>query len=203
MSITGPKGREQHLIERTQAGDRQAFEELIYKYDRQILRFTLHMLRNRDDARDAYQETFLKAFRSIGRFRCESSFYTWILRIATNVCLDRLRERQRSYLEFSIDASVSETGIPLKESFSDKNSYRNPEQSACLAELRELINRALDTLSKKERLIFELKHYQGLRLKQIGELLGSGENSVKNHLWRATQKLRAALSCHLSIKDGQ
>jgi RNA polymerase sigma-70 factor (ECF subfamily) len=193
--ITEPKDREQFLIERAQAGDRYAFEELIYKCDRQILRFILRMLRDRDDARDAYQETFLKAFRSIGRFRCQSSFHTWVLRIATNVCFDRLRERQKSSQECSIDATTrAESGMPLKETLRDANRYRDPEKSASLAEVRERINRALDTLSKKERLIFELKHYQGLRLKQIGELLGSAENSVKHHLWRATQKLRVELA---------
>jgi RNA polymerase sigma-70 factor (ECF subfamily) len=91
-----PMHREQLLIEKAQAGDRRAFEELVFKYDRHVLRFALHMLGNRDDARDAYQETFMKAFRSIGRFRGQSTFYTWILRIATNVCLDRLKDRQPS-----------------------------------------------------------------------------------------------------------
>jgi len=195
VSITQPKDREQLLLERAQAGDRHAFEELIYKCDRQILRFILHMLRNRDDARDAYQETFLKAFQSIGRFRSQSSFYTWVLRIATSVCFDRLQERQRSSREYSIDTTArAESGMTLKESLRDVNRHRNPELSASRAEVQERLNRALDTLSKTERLVFELKHYQGLRLTQIGELLGSAENSVKNHLWRATQKLRVELA---------
>ena len=88
------KDHDQGLIERAQAGDRQAFEELIFKYDRDILHLNVRLLRNWDEARDAYQETFLKVFRSIHQFRRQSSFYTWIFRIATNVCLDRLRQER-------------------------------------------------------------------------------------------------------------
>jgi RNA polymerase sigma-70 factor (ECF subfamily) len=153
------------------------------------------MLRNREDAQDAYQETFLKAFGAISRFRSESSFYTWILRIATNVCFDSLQKRQRSRRELSINpAPGAEGGRPVAESLRDRNCYRNPEQSASLAEVREHVYRALHTLSRKERMVFELRHYQGLRLKQIGELLGNAEATVKQYLWRATQKLRSELS---------
>ena len=88
---------ERLLIERAQAGDRQAFEELIFKYDRDILRLTVRLLGNPDEARDAYQEAFLKVFRSVRQFRQQSSFYTWIFRIATNVCFDRLRQRKKPW----------------------------------------------------------------------------------------------------------
>jgi RNA polymerase sigma-70 factor (ECF subfamily) len=158
------------LIERAQAGDRQAFEDLIFKYDRDILRLTVHLLGNPDEARDAYREAFLNAFRCIRQFRQPSSFYTWIFRIATNVCFDRLRQRKKPWQQVSLD-----------------------EQSFCAAQLRERINRALNTLSQKERLVFELKRYQGLRLRQIGEMIGSTENTTRDCLYRATRKLRALL----------
>ena len=188
------KDHELELIERAQAGDRQAFEELIFKYDRDILHLNVRLLRNWDEARDAYQETFLKVFRSIHQFRRQSSFYTWIFRIATNVCLDRLRQRKNPRKQVSIDSEADDAfRCALKHTLRAASCYSNPEQSFLATQLRERINLALDTLSKKERLVFELKHYQGFRLRQIGEMIGSTENTTKDCLYRATRKLRALL----------
>src|SRR5215831_8538379 len=142
---------EQQLIEQAQAGDGRAFKELIFKYDRHILGLTLRLLENRDEAKEAYQETFLKIFRSIGRFRHQSSFDTWVYRIAINVCLDRLRYRKKLLQEVSIDSAPLRR-IPFNEVF----PAANPESGR--------ISRALNTLSGEERLVFELKHYQGLKL---------------------------------------
>jgi RNA polymerase sigma-70 factor, ECF subfamily len=187
--------RERRLIERAQAGDRRAFEELIFKYDRDILRLTVRLLGNPDEAREAYQEAFLKVFRFIRQFRQQSSFYTWIFRIATNVCFDRLRQKENPYQQVSID---SETRDGLRDAFKQPvratSCHNNPEQSFWATQLCERINRALNTLSQKERLVFELKHYQGLRLRQIGEMIGSTENTTKDCLYRATRKLRALLT---------
>jgi RNA polymerase sigma-70 factor (ECF subfamily) len=159
---------EQNLIEQAQAGDRRAFEELILKYDRQILGLMLRLLENRDEAKEAYQETFLRVFRSIGRFRQQSSFNTWVFRIAINVCLDRLQHRTKLWQE-------------------------DPGQALSAVPVRERISRALNTLSAQERLVFELRHYQGLRLRQIGEILGSTESTVRDCFYRATRTLKAEL----------
>ena len=186
---------ERLLIERAQAGDRQAFEELIFKYDRDILRLTVRLLGNPDEAREAYQEAFLKVFRSVHQFRQQSSFYTWIFRIATNVCFDRLRQKKNPYQQVSID---SETRDGFRGAFKQivraTSCYNNHEQSFRATQLHERINRALNTLSQKERLVFELKHYEGLRLRQIGEMIGNTENTTKDCLYRATRKLRALLT---------
>src|SRR5690349_22589111 len=85
---------DRRLIERAQAGDRSAFELLVQRYDRQVLRLALNVLGSAEDARDVYQEAFLKIYRNLHRFRFECAFYTWIYRIVTNVCLDHLRRRQ-------------------------------------------------------------------------------------------------------------
>jgi RNA polymerase sigma-70 factor, ECF subfamily len=188
------KNHEQHLIELAQAGDQRAFEELIFKYDRHILGLTLRLLGNRDEAKEAYQDTFLKAFRSIGRFRKQSCFYTWVFRIATNVCLDRLRQRRKSRQEVSMDSPPSECRVPFKEVFGSASSQSDPEQQLSAVPVSERVNRALNTLSADERVVFELRHYQGLRLRQIGEILGSTENAIKDCLYRATRKLRAELT---------
>src|SRR5690348_3412208 len=95
---------ERLLIERAQAGDRQACEELIFKYDRDIRRVRVRLLRRPDGARGAYQETFLEVFRAVRHFRQQSSFYTWIFRIAINVCFGRLRQRKKPWQQVSIDS---------------------------------------------------------------------------------------------------
>jgi RNA polymerase sigma-70 factor (ECF subfamily) len=187
---------EKLLIEQAQGGDRMAFEELIRRHDREILRLAFHMLGNREEAREVFQETFLKAYRSLSRFRFESSFYTWIYRIATNVGLDHLRKRQTLKEEVSYESdSESHPDRPaLKDTLAATTYYSNPERRLYGKEVGARIQEALKTLSEKERLVFELRHYQGLRLKMIGEIMGSTEETAKNYLFRATQKLRSHLS---------
>src|SRR5207245_11711135 len=97
---------EKLLIEQAQKGDREAFEQLGRRHDRDILRLAFHMLGNREEAREVFQETFLKAYRSLSRFRFESSFYTWVYRIATNVSLDHLRKRQTLKEEISYESDT-------------------------------------------------------------------------------------------------
>src|SRR5215212_7660048 len=187
---------EKLLIEQAQSGDRMAFEELIRRHDRDILRLAFHMLGNREEAREVFQETFLKAFRSLNRFRFESSFYTWIYRIATNVSLDHLRKRQtlREEISYESDSEMHPDRPALKDTLAATTYYSNPERRLYGKEIGQKIQDALKTLSEKERLVFELRHYQGLRLKMIGEIMGSTEETAKNYLFRATQTLRSHLS---------
>lgn len=183
------------LITRAQHGDRAAFELLVQRYDRDVLRLALNMLHSPEDARDVYQETFLKVYRNLHRFRLDSSFYTWLYRIVTNVCLDHMR-RRRARPEDQAPLSPSELreDAPSRDFF-DQQSDRaaDPEESLLGQEIGERIDRALESLSPRERMIFELKHKQGLRLRAIGEALGTTEETVKNSLFRATRKLRAQL----------
>jgi RNA polymerase sigma-70 factor (ECF subfamily) len=187
---------EKLLIEQAQSGDRIAFEELIRRHDREILRLAFHMLGNREEAREVFQETFLKAYRSLSRFRFESSFYTWIYRIATNVGLDHLRKRQtlKEEVSYESDSEAHPDRPALKDTLAATTYYSNPERRLYGKEVGARIQEALKTLSEKERLVFELRHYQGLRLKMIGEIMGSTEETAKNYLFRATQKLRSHLS---------
>ena len=184
------------LVEQAQAGDREAFEQLVHRHDRDILRLAFHMLGNREEAREVFQDTFLKAYRSLGRFRSDSSFYTWIYRIATNVALDRLRKRQslREEISYEADTEAHPDRPALKDTLEEKSYYSNPERRLYGREIGERIQEAVGTLSEKERLVFELRHYQGLRLRMIGEIMGSTEETAKNYLFRATQKLRSYLT---------
>ena len=187
---------ERLLVEQAQKGDREAFEQLVYRHDRDILRLAFHMLGNREEAREVFQDTFLKAYRSLGRFRSESSFYTWIYRIATNVALDRLRKRQslKDEISYEADTDAHPDRPALKDTLEEKSYYSNPERRLYGREVGQKIQDALKSLSEKERLVFELRHYQGLRLRKIGEIMGSTEETAKNYLFRATQKLRTSLT---------
>jgi len=182
------------LVRAAQDGDRGAFDELVARYDDNVFRLARNLVRSDDDAWDVYQETFLKAYRSLPRFRFECSFYTWVYRIATNVCLDHLRRRQvRKEVSSQIVDGAGQTQ-DLLDQVAHPAPAANPEQMLLSHEVGERIEWALRRLSPRERMVFELKHYQGLRLRTIGELLETTEETAKNSLFRATQKLRGALA---------
>ena len=185
---------EKLLIEHAQGGDREAFEELIRRHDRDILRLAFHMLGNREEAREVFQETFLKAYRSLSRFRFESSFYTWIYRIVTNLCLDHLRKKQVRKEDAPVAVDSSGQEHDLLDQVPDGRAAANPERDLMRRELGSHINRALERLTPRERMVFELKHYHGLKLRTVGDILNTTEETAKNTLFRATQKLRGALA---------
>jgi len=182
------------LIRASQRGDRAAFETLVRQYDQAVLRLALHLTSSEADAQDIYQEAFLKAYRHIGNFRFECSFYTWIYRIVTNLCLDHLRKRQTRREDSHVITDASGQEVDLLERVSDDRSGANPERDLMRRELGAKIARALTRLTPRERMVFELKHYQGLRLRTIGEMLNTTEETAKNTLFRATQKLRGVLA---------
>ena len=181
------------LIRRSQQGDTTAFEELVRNYDRSILRLTMHLTDSTADAQDIYQETFLRAYRNIGRFRFECSFYTWIYRIVTNLCLDHLRKRQVRKEDAPVAVDADGEAYDVLEQVPDARAGANPERDLMRRELGRRINRALERLTPRERMVFELKHYHGLKLRTVGEILNTTEETAKNTLFRATQKLRGAL----------
>jgi RNA polymerase sigma-70 factor (ECF subfamily) len=185
------------LIERAQSGDRSAFELLVQRYDRQVLRLALNVLGSAADAQDVYQEAFLKIYRSLHRFRFECAFYTWIYRIVTNICLDHLR-RRRSHPEEQPPILRGASSDERRDSdFFDRQqgngAYSDPERQVFGHELGRKVQTALESLSPRERLVFEMRHYQGMKLRAIGEALGTTEETVKNSLFRATRKLRSQL----------
>ena len=142
----------------------------------------------------AVQEAFLKAYRYLANFRFECSFYTWIYRIVTNLCLDHLRRRKSRREEQSVVVDSSGGEMDLLSNISDDRSMANPERELERKLLGERIQEALSHLTPRERMVFELKHYQGLRLRTIGEMLNTTEETAKNTLFRATRKLRANLA---------
>jgi RNA polymerase sigma-70 factor (ECF subfamily) len=183
------------LVVEAQAGSRTAFEELVRRYDRDVLRLALNLMKRPEDARDVYQEAFLKVYRNLHRFRFECSFYTWLYRIVTNVCLDQLRRRQARPEDQAPEAgSAHDEGIT--DFFERQKEHRptlDPERRLLGQEIQTRIAVAMELLSPRERVVFEMKHYQGLKLRAIGDALGTTEETVKNSLFRATRKLRSQL----------
>jgi len=179
------------LIRRAQEGDRPAFDALVRLYDQHVLRLALQVVGSPEEARDLYQEAFLKVYRSIGQFRREAKFSTWLYRVVMNVCLDHLR-RQKTRKE--VPAPQVEDGeTEFLQTVRDERPAVDPERTTHSREINRRIQMALERLNPRERMIFELKHYQGLKLKVIGEMCKTTEQTAKNCLSRATQKLRVEL----------
>jgi RNA polymerase sigma-70 factor (ECF subfamily) len=180
------------LIRAAQRGDNDAFAELVRAHDQSVLRLAMNLLGSPEDARDVYQEAFLRVYRNLHTFRFDCSFHTWLYRIVTNICLDQLRKRKVRKEESSI-VETAEGALDRMDSFEEPTPASNPERNMWNRQLKERIDSALQELTPRERMVFELRHYQGLRLRNIGEALGTTEEAAKNCLFRATQKMRAVL----------
>jgi RNA polymerase sigma-70 factor (ECF subfamily) len=182
------------LIRGAQLGDAAAFEELVRQYDRAVLRLAIHLTGSQEDGQDIYQEAFLRAYINIGSFRFECSFYTWIYRIVTNLCLDHLRKRSSRYRDLTTTISSDGEEEQVLDRIPDQSAGASPERNMASRELRGCIVRAMQRLSPRERMVFELKHYHGLRLRTVAGILNTSEGTIKNTLFRATHKLRTQLA---------
>jgi RNA polymerase sigma-70 factor, ECF subfamily len=191
-----PAMEDRALVVEAQVGNRAAFEELVHRYDRDVLRLALNLMKRPEDARDVYQEAFLKVYRNLHRFRFECSFYTWLYRIVTNVCLDHLRRRQARPEDQSPEVHHGHADEGITDFFERQREQRptlDPERTLLGLEIKAKLAVAMQRLSPRERIVFEMKHYQGLKLRAIGDALGTTEETVKNSLFRATRKLRSEL----------
>jgi RNA polymerase sigma-70 factor, ECF subfamily len=182
------------LIRAAQQGDSAAFEQLVHQYDRAVLRVAVHLTGSPQDGQDIYQEAFLRAYLKLPSFRFECSFYTWIYRIVTNLCLDHLRrQRIRNHYSTAVFTRDDEEHDG-SDQVPDGRAGANPEHSFAASILREHLIRALAMLSPRERMVFELKHYHGMQLKTVAGILNTTEGTARNTLFRATHKLRSQLA---------
>lgn len=193
-----PREVEADLIRAAQQGNLAAFEELICRYDRAVLGLAMRLTGSQEEAQDVYQEAFLKAYKNIGRFRRESSFYSWVYRIVTNVGMDRLRTQRSRREQSPIVTDRQGRNYDLTEQLVESRPHANPERVALQQELRREIDFALQKLTPRERIVFELKNYEGLGLRAVGEILNTSEETAKNTLFRGIRKLRIHLA-HLRI----
>lgn len=181
------------LVREVQSGNTRAFEELVYQHDRAILRLALRLTSSESDAQDLYQEALTKAYKKLATFRFECSFSTWLYRIATNVCLDCLRKSRKSKQTTSVAVNAEGEEHDLLDQIPDPHAA-NPEQHLLNQELADHIADALHALAPRERIVFELKHYHGLRLRNAAAILSITEEAAKTVLFRARQKLRSRLA---------
>ena len=172
------------VIERAKAGDAAAFEHLVTSYQRKVVGVAWRMLGNQEDARDAAQETFLKAYKYLQSFDSEQDFSGWLYRIAVNACRDIARKRRRTEQFTSFEAE-HEAG-----NFDRLASPDDVEALAIQAQERVLINEALKTLSEKERSAIVLRDLEGLTTEEVARILGSSPTTVRSQISSARAKIR-------------
>lgn len=181
------------LIIQAQKGDQNAFEALVYRYDRSVLSIALKYSNNEDDAKDLYQEVFIRVYRSIKGFRFQSEFSTWLFRITTNVCLT-YKSRSKEHLKVSIDKDFDDEENEISTTKELVYDGLSPEEISSGANLGEIVNAAVESLSPKQKMTFVLKHYEGYKIREIAEMLNCKEGTVKKYLFDATKNLRKKLS---------
>ena len=191
QTVPAPQDNEAQLVEAARAGDTGAFTELVNRYDRRIFRLAMNITQNREDAEDALQETFLKAFSHLPQFQGNSRFYTWLVRIAVNESLMKLRKRKAT-AAFSLDEPIETPDDLIPREHADWDD--NPEQKYAQRELREILDRAVQSLSPIFRSVFVLRDLDELSTEETAEVLQLSVPAVKSRLLRARLQLREKLS---------
>ncbi len=183
---------ETELIINAQKGNIEAFESLIYKYDRNVLSLALKYVNNRDDAKDIYQEVFLRVFKGLKKFQFKSEFSTWLFRITTNVCLTHSsKTRKKKFVSINEETENDEHSNEILQLPDEVNE--TPDKLAESSEIKNIVNNALEFLSPKQKMIFTLKHYEGYKIREIAEIMECGEGTVKKTLFEAVHKMRDQL----------
>ena len=192
-----PLMTDEELVTRAREDNSWAFEELVRRYQQKAYAAAYNMFfGEREEAQDLTQEAFMKAFRSLKKFRGQSSFYTWFFRILINTCMDRRRHLGRWKRIFSWRSSkkINDPASEPYEEHADVADDSNPAAELSAKELSRGIETALMSLPERQRMAFQLKVLHGMRISEIAEVMEAAEGTVKSHLFRATQYLREALS---------
>jgi len=174
------------VLARARQGDSEAFRALVERHSRSVFRLAYRMTGNQQDAEDVVQESFLRAYRQLGRFESRANFGTWLYRIVANCSVDLMRSKQARQDQVrgeSIDAAVE---VPAAQT-------PGPERLAQSAEIDRRVRDALGGLSPLERAAFTLRHYEGRSIDEIGKTLGLGTSAAKHSVFRAVKKLRIVL----------
>ncbi|MGE5496907.1 MAG: RNA polymerase sigma factor [Syntrophothermus sp.] len=185
--------QEEELIKKAQKGDVRAFEQLIYQYDRHVLAIAYSYRNNDEDAKDIYQEVFLRVFKGIKSFEGKSEFSTWLFRIAANVCLTysvRKKRHAHASLDQLFPADEEGSGQPLSEVIADESSA---DQQLMDEEISLHVRQAMESLSPQQRMVFTLKHLQDMKIREIAGIMKCGEGTIKKYLFTAMNKMREAL----------
>jgi|WetSurMetagenome_2_1015567.scaffolds.fasta_scaffold84572_3 RNA polymerase sigma-70 factor, ECF subfamily len=180
------------LIRMAQRGDNVAFTELVHRHDRAVFALIARSVDNAEDAKDIYQEVFLRVYRGLKAFQFRSEFSTWVHRIAVNACIDSVKRTRRS-----VSAYADPIGVPdpsnRTQGFEPASDERDPDQRVIDGETAARITHAMQLLSPRQRMVFVLRHYEGRSLKEIAGTLECTTGTVKRYLFEATQNMRLAL----------
>jgi RNA polymerase sigma-70 factor (ECF subfamily) len=190
-NVTGDLSEELQLVQAAKRGDITAFEQLVKRYDRNVFRIAQHITQNREDAEDVVQDAFLKAYQNLGQFQGNSKFYTWLVRIAVNEALMKLRKR-KSDKTVSMDEDVETEDGSVPREIADWSP--NPEQQYKQSELNEILTKTIQGLPAGFRTVFVLRDVEGLSTEETAETLGLSIPAVKSRLLRARLQLRDRLS---------
>ena len=178
------------LVRRAQEGNVEAFEKLVRIYDKRVLSLAVQLVGNTEDAKDIYQDVFMKVYSRLNQFKLESQFYTWLYRIVVNCAISYRKKRNRQRHQ-SIDELLDTRG---EWQYHFQRSAQNPEKDAISKEILEQIQLTMDNLSLMERVVFVLRFFEDFKIKDISEIMGCAEGTVKNYLFRSTRKMRKDLS---------
>jgi RNA polymerase sigma-70 factor (ECF subfamily) len=193
------KDDEPVLVAAAQTGDVEAFETLVGRYERKIFRLTQNITQNREDAEDAMQESFLKAFEHLGEFQGNSRFYTWLVRIAVNQALMKLRRRRPNQVSLDEDVDTGEDTI----SRDVEDWGPSPEDRYEQSELSGILSQVIGELDPSFRIVFQLRDIEELSTEETAEALGLSVPAVKSRLLRARLKLRQKLNRYFRRSDNQ
>jgi RNA polymerase sigma-70 factor, ECF subfamily len=175
------------VLARARQGDSDAFRALVERHSRSAFRLAFRMTGNEQDAEDVVQESFLRAYRQLGRFESRANFGTWLYRIVANCSVDLMRAKQARHDQARAEPLDNATDISAPDG-------RDPERLARSAEIEHRVQEALGALSPLERAAFTLRHYEGRTIDEIGGTLGLGTSAAKHSVFRAVKKLRLALA---------
>jgi RNA polymerase sigma-70 factor (ECF subfamily) len=197
--VLSPDGK---LVARARQGDRDAYRVLVERYQRRVFHLAFSLLRNREDAADVSQEAFVKVFVHLNSFKGDSSFATWLFRIANNLAIDLIRRRaSSSQVEFEEDATATVEGHELHGTGIAALLDANPQRQTLRRELGEKLEEALAQLPEKHRAILILREVEGLSYEQIAEALEVPPGTVMSRLFHARAKMQKLLSDYMAMED--
>jgi RNA polymerase sigma-70 factor (ECF subfamily) len=197
--VGGPVSDESVLVDAARNGDVGAFEQLVRRYDRNVYRIAQHITQNQEDAEDVAQDAFQKAFQNLGKFQGKSKFYTWLVRIAVNEALMRLRRRRPERM-VSLDEDIKTEEGSMPREVADWSP--NPEQLYSQAELKDILSKTIQGLSPGFRTVFVLRDVEALSTQETAEALNLSIPAVKSRLMRARLKLRDRLNKYFKRRNG-
>jgi RNA polymerase sigma-70 factor (ECF subfamily) len=185
-------GTESELLQKARNGSTRAFGQLFERYDKHVFGIALDYMQSSDDAKDVYQEVFIRAYHGLASFQSKSQLSTWIFRITVNVCLSQIA-RQKNRLQSPLDEKYSDAPLNKNSAIHFLQSERGADQAAMDSEILTQVEQAMRVLSPQQRMVFSLRHLEGYKLREIAVLMECSVGAVKRHLFIGTNRMRGQL----------